>query len=213
MTRILICDDHELVRTAIARVLASHSELRIVGQAAQGPELLTLLASDAVAAEVLLLDLNTDSGGVAAGLSLLERVCRLQPALMVVVLSMHAEPEVVDRALRAGARGFVAKGSSMDTLVQAVATVRRGRRYVDPALVDGLILRREQSDGPWDATLTPREREVMARLCAGERLTQIADALGVSVKTVSTHKMRLMEKLRVGNNAELIRLGHAHGLR
>lgn len=213
MTRILICDDHELVRTAIARVLASHPELHIVGQAAQGPELLTLLSADAEAAEVLLLDLNTDGGGVAAGLSLLERVCRQHPTLLVVVLSMHAEPEVVDRALRAGARGFVAKGSSMDTLVQAVSMVRRGRRYVDPALVDGLILRRDQTEGLWDATLTPREREVMARLCAGERLTQIAEALGVSVKTVSTHKMRLMEKLRVGNNAELIRLGHAHGLR
>lgn len=213
MTRIVICDDHELVRTAIGRALESNPDLLVVGEASDSRGLVDLLESPDLLPELALLDLNTDGGGVAGGLALVERLARQHPRVQVVVLSMHSEPEVVDRALRAGARGFVAKGSSMDTLVQGLEAIRRGRRYVDPALVEGLILRREQGDRPWDASLTPREREVMARLCAGERLSQIADSLGLSVKTVGTHKMRLMEKLGVRHNAELIRLGHQHGLR
>jgi len=200
------------VRTAIARALEFGGELRVVGQAATPEALLTLLEGGTLP-DVLLLDLNVGIGGVAAGLALIERVLARWPAAKLLVLSMHHEAEVIDRSLRAGARGFVGKGSSMEMLMQGIEAVHRGRRYVDPTLVDALIARGDIASEPWDAALTPREREVMARLCAGQRLYEIAHALSVSIKTVGTHKARLMEKLQVRTNAELIRLGHQHGLR
>lgn len=184
----------------------------MVGQAATPEALLTLLEGGTLP-DVLLLDLNVGIGGVAAGLALIERVLARWPAAKLLVLSMHHEAEVIDRSLRAGARGFVGKGSSMEMLMQGIEAVHRGRRYVDPTLVDALIARGDIASEPWDAALTPREREVMARLCAGQRLYEIAHALSVSIKTVGTHKARLMEKLQVRTNAELIRLGHQHGLR
>lgn len=212
MIDVLICDDHELVRTAIARALEFAGEFRVVGQAAT-PEALLALLEGGTLPDVLLLDLNVGIGGVAAGLALIERVLARWPAAKLLVLSMHHEAEVIDRSLRAGARGFVGKGSSMEMLMQGIEAVHRGRRYVDPTLVDALIARGDIASEPWDAALTPREREVMARLCAGQRLYEIAHALSVSIKTVGTHKARLMEKLQVRTNAELIRLGHQHGLR
>jgi DNA-binding NarL/FixJ family response regulator len=208
--RTLICDDHDLVRTAIARVLDSDPGLQVVGEES-GAEALWRALRTHPAPDLLLLDLNLDAGGVAAGIALLDRLRVHHPTLPVVVLTMHDEPELVARVLRGGARGFVAKGSPMEVLREAITQVHRGRRFVDPGLVDGLL---DAPDGgrEWDHALTPREREVMARLCAGQRLSEIAAALSLSIKTVSTHKMRLMDKLEVRNNAELIRLGQKHGL-
>lgn len=212
MTQVLICDDHELVRAAIARALQAAGAVERIEQCASGRELLTRLESGPPP-PLLLLDLNTDRGGAAAGLALLERIGNNHPECRPIVLSMYGEPDIVDRAMRAGARGYVAKGSSMSVLIDALVAVRRGGRYVDPSLVEGLLMQREQTAAAWDAALSPREREVMTRLCAGQRLAGIASDMGVSIKTVSTHKMRLMDKLHVDNNADLIKLGLEHGLR
>jgi DNA-binding NarL/FixJ family response regulator len=207
--RLFLCDDHDLVRTALARALAALPDLAVVGEASNAADLQRLLAQSEP--DVLVLDLNIGEGGAAGGVALVERLRARHPNLPVLVLSMHDDAEVVSRVLHAGAHAFVTKGSPLESLREAIVQVGRGRRYIDPSLVPSLVGQRPEGSA-WDAVLSPREREVMARLCAGQRLSEIAATLSVSIKTVSTHKMRLMEKLQVRNNAELIRLGQKHGL-
>ena len=126
---------------------------------------------------------------------------------------MHDDAEIVSQALQAGARGFVTKDSSFDVLQEAIVQVHQGRHYLAPNLVEPVVLGRgPQAHQRWDALLTPREREVLVQLCAGRRLSDMAALWGVSIKTVSTHKVRLMEKLKVSNNADLIKLALRHGM-
>lgn len=211
MIRTLICDDHDLVRTAIARVLETQPGIDIIGQASNVNALWHRLRAGPTP-DLLIVDLSFGPNSVGEGIRNVQRIVEAYPTLHIIVLSMHSEPEVAARVFEAGAMGFVAKGSPMEILLQGIRHVQDGQRYLDPRVIDGLLRPAAQSTKAWDAELTPRERDVMARLCAGQRLSDIAVTMAVSVKTISTHKMRLMEKLQVRNNAELIRLGQSHGL-
>jgi DNA-binding NarL/FixJ family response regulator len=167
-----------------------------------------------VAIDVLLLDLSLGRDGVTEGLRTIEQVAARRPDLPVLAVSMHDEPEIVRRTLQAGARGYVTKDSSIDVLQEAILQVVQGRRFLDPNLVEPVVTRSPPPPRQsWDAPLTPREREVLQMISGGQRLRDIAVMLGLSVKTVSTHKMRLMQKLDVGNNADLIRFCVEHGVR
>ncbi len=212
MIKLLVCDDHEVVRTALVRVLLSDPSLSVLAEAANREQLLQAIPQ-APEANLLLLDLNLGAAGVSGGIALIQAVCELPVAPPVLVLSMHGEPEIVSRAIAVGARGYVSKASSIDVLQEAIRQVHAGRLYLDPSLVEPILRQRERSsEEPWNATLTPREREVMQMLCAGQRVSDIATVLGLSIKTVSTHKVRLMEKLAITNNADLIKLGMRQGL-
>jgi DNA-binding NarL/FixJ family response regulator len=211
MIKLLVCDDHEVVRTALVRVLLSDPDLSVLAEAATREQLLDAIAVSP-AANLLLLDLNLGAAGVAGGIALIQAVRALPAAPPVLVLSMHSEPEIVSRAITVGARGYVSKASSIDVLQQAIRQVYAGQLYLDPSLVEPVLRQREKSEGPWNAALTPREREVMQMICAGQRVSDIAVVLGLSIKTVSTHKVRLMEKLDITNNADLIKLGIRQGL-
>jgi DNA-binding NarL/FixJ family response regulator len=212
MIKLLVCDDHEVVRTALVRVLLSDPLLSVLAEAASREQLLEAIAN-APTANLLLLDLNLGAAGVSAGIALIQTVRELPGAPPVLVLSMHGEPEIVSRAITVGARGYVSKASSIDVLQEAIRQVHAGRLYLDPMLVEPVLRQRERPDEePWNAALTPREREVMQMLCAGQRVSDIATVLGLSIKTVSTHKVRLMEKLDITNNADLIKLGMRQGL-
>jgi DNA-binding NarL/FixJ family response regulator len=212
MIKLLVCDDHEVVRTALVRVLLSDPSLSVLAEAATREQLLDAIAASP-AANLLLLDLNLGAAGVAGGIALIQAVRALPAAPPVLVLSMHSEPEIVSRAITVGARGYVSKASSIDVLQQAIRQVYAGHLYLDPSLVEPVLRQREKkSEEPWNAALTPREREVMQMICAGQRVSDIAVVLGLSIKTVSTHKVRLMEKLEITNNADLIKLGMRQGL-
>jgi DNA-binding NarL/FixJ family response regulator len=212
MIQILICEDHDMVRTGLVRALQADRLFQVVGEASSAEQLLRQLR-DGTPAELLLLDLNLGHSGLSAGIDLIAQVVALHPALHILVVSMHDEPEVVKRALEAGAKGYVTKDSAISVLVEAIFHLHQGRRFLDPALVEALVVKsRKSSSEPFDAGLTKREREVMRMLVNGQRVSDIALEMGLSVKTVSTHKIRLMEKLNVSNNADLIKLGIRHHL-
>jgi DNA-binding NarL/FixJ family response regulator len=213
MIRLMVCDDHEMVRTALVRALQADERFTVVAEAESAARLLAQLGGEP-AIDVLLLDLSLGRDGVAAGLQTIEQVVSRRPDLPVLAVSMHDEPEIVRRVLQAGARGYVTKDSSIDVLQEAILQVVQGRRFLDPNLVEPVVTRAPPpARQSWDAPLTPREREVLTLISAGQRLRDIAIQLGLSVKTVSTHKMRLMQKLDVSNNADLIRFCVEHGVR
>jgi DNA-binding NarL/FixJ family response regulator len=210
MIKLLVCDDHEMVRTGMVRALQTQGQFQVVAEADSAEVLLELVATQRTA-EVLLLDLNLGGAGLAAGIQLISRVCAINATLPVLVVSMHNDPEVVRSALDAGARGYVTKESAFDVLEEAIRHLHQGRRFLDPNLVESLVMKaRRTLNAPWDAALTKREREVLTLLVKGQRVSDIALSMGLSIKTISTHKIRLMEKLNVSNNADLVKLGVLH---
>jgi DNA-binding NarL/FixJ family response regulator len=210
MIKLMLCDDHDMVRTGMVRALQTEGQFQVVAEAASADVLLELIVTK-VEADVLLLDLNLGGAGLAAGIHLISRVCALNETLPILVVSMHNDPEVVRSALDAGARGYVTKESAFDVLEEAIRNLHQGRRFLDPNLVEPMVMKsRRTLNAPWDAALTKREREVMVMLVSGRRVSEIALNMGLSVKTISTHKIRLMEKLNITNNADLVKLGVLH---
>lgn len=204
MTRLLIADDHAIVRRGLVDLLSAQAGVMVTAQAATAEE--TLRQAQRPDLDLILLDLNMPGSG---GTALISQLQRERPFLPVLVLSMHDDGPTVSRALRAGASGFVTKGSSTEVLLEGVRRVARGERFVDPALAEEVTHER-RADGEANPPLSERESQVLDLIVSGMRLGEIADTLNVSAKTISTHKMRLMQKLGVDNNADLIRraLGH-----
>lgn len=199
MIRLLFADDHAIVRAALVQALSAHEDMHVVAQAANAPD--TLEQAAALQVEAIVLDLNMPG---ARGVSLLEALRELRPEVPVLVLSMHNEAPIVERVLRAGAAGYVAKDSQLEVLLQAIREVAAGHRFVDPDIQGAGIAAALAAPGETDV-LSARERQVLDLIAAGLRLGAIAERLHVSAKTVSTHKMRLMHKLRISNNADLVR--------
>jgi DNA-binding NarL/FixJ family response regulator len=214
MIRLIVCDDHDMVRTALVRMLESHHRIQVVAEAANGGQLLNLLARiPALDFDVILLDLSMGAARVSTSIDFITQLLLLQSTLRILVVSMHNEPEIVNAALQFGALGYVSKASSIEVLHEGIAHVHQSRRFLDPNLVESIVVKHRVANAfPWDVTLTKREREVMVLLCAGRRVSDIAQLLCLSIKTVSTHKIRLMEKLDVKNNADLIKLGVSQSL-
>jgi DNA-binding NarL/FixJ family response regulator len=209
--QLLVCDDQGLVRAGLVQLLQSDRRFRVAAQASGRVELLDLLHG-AADIDVLLLDPRLGAPWLDSGIELIETLHAQWRSMPVVVVSAVDDAEIVGRALQAGARGYVTKDSNFDVLQDAILQVHLGRRYLAPNLLEPIVLGRAGLGRQrWDSTLTPRERDVMARICAGERLTQIAADWGVSIKTVSTHKVRLMEKLNVATSADLIKLAVRQG--
>jgi DNA-binding NarL/FixJ family response regulator len=204
MIRLLIADDHAIMRAGLVELFASQSEVGVLGQASSGAEVLALVRS--TPADVLLLDMTMPGD---CGVPLIVQLRQLQPALPVLVLSMNGDQLVVQRALESGASGYLTKGCDIVTLMTAIRSVAAGGRYIESALAQSMVLGSGQAP---HLSLSRREREVLVLLVAGHRLGEIADQLFLSAKTVSTHKMNLMNKLGVESNAELIRYAVLHGL-
>ena len=207
MIRLLVADDHEIVRNGLVQLLSARADLSVAAEASTAGD--TLLRARDPAIDLVLLDLNMPGNG---GVPLIEALRFARPQLPIVVLSMHSDGQVVSRALRAGAAGYVAKGSGIGVLVEAITRVAAGGRYIDPALVECVVFDQAAMPMPLHETLSAREKQVLSMIVAGLRLGEIADRLHVSAKTISTHKMRLMQKLRIDNNADLVRYAVNHGL-
>jgi DNA-binding NarL/FixJ family response regulator len=203
-----------MVRTALVRVLEGNRQFQVVAEAANGVQLLDVLARlPALSFDVLLLDLTLGAASLSISIDLIGQLLAQQPALRIVVLSMHNDPDIVNAALNRGAKAYVSKASSIEVLLEGIAHAHAGRRFLDPNLVECIVIKRQLShDLAWDVTLTKREREVMLLLCSGRRVSDIAIALFLNIKTISTHKIRLMEKLGIKNNADLFKFGIQHGL-
>ncbi|SDV48447.1 response regulator [Chitinasiproducens palmae] len=211
MIRILIADDHALVREGLAHILRRGQDFELIGEAADGDAVIRLVRSDSgAAADILLLDLSMPG---KSGIELIKQVRRERPALRILVLTMHAEQQYAVRAFKAGAAGYLTKESAAAELVDAVRRVAGGQTFVSQTIASALAeaLQRAGDAAPHEA-LSDREMEVYRRLVAGETVSSIAGTLFLSPKTVSTYKTRLAEKLGVENDAALIRYAIANRL-
>lgn len=206
--RILIADDHAIVREGLRRVLERRSPDWTVTEAESGFEALEQLAQKAF--DLAIFDLSMPG---LNGIDLIRRVRAEYPRMPILMLSMHAEEQYAVRAFKAGANGYVTKDSASRELADAVRKVAAGGTYVSETLAERMVQQLNRTlDAPRHAQLSDREFEVLRRLVAGERLTDIAAALHLSVKTVSSHKARIQDKLQLGTTAALVRYGMELGM-
>jgi len=200
--RVLIADDHLIVRKGLKQLLEMIGNVNVIREACNGEDVLTALRDTTY--DLVLLDLSMPG---LRGVELI-RYIRTQNVKSppILVFSMHDEIAMVKRVFRAGASGFVTKGSDQGTLTLAIRKVIAGAHYIDPSIVDQMMFDKHMSviSSPHDV-LSERELEIMTYLARGLRITQIATELAISTKTVSTYKARLMEKMNFKSNSELVR--------
>lgn len=206
MIRVVIADDHALVRGGLKALLEGTPDIRAVAEVGDADALFTTLAS--TPADVLLLDISMPGPGFT---ETLERLARDHRRVRTVVVSMHPEDRFAMRAFRAGARGYVEKRRSAEDVIDAIRRVFVGRRYVSPALAERLVTGAER-EGSLHETLSDREFEVLRALAAGEAPKDIALRLDVSPKTVSTYRARILEKTGLSSTADLVRYVLQEGL-
>ena len=208
MIRVLIADDHTIMREGLKQLLLAAGDLDVVGEARDGHEVLQQVR--VLELDVLLLDMSMPG---KSGMDLIKQVKAEKPRLRVLVLSMHQEHQYAVRAIKAGASGYLTKESASTQLVSAIRKVAGGGAFISAEVAEQLALgAMPHSEGPPHATLSDREFQVFRLLAAGSTVTDIATQLNLSGKTVSTHKARLMEKLNVGNQTELIHYALKHRL-
>lgn len=208
MMRLLIADDHPIVREGLKRIIAECSDMTVTAEAGDSNEVLEY--SKTCPTDVILLDVSMP------GIGFLETLHRLKinrPDIQVLVLSVHPEDHFALRALRAGAAGYLTKHHTPDELVDAIRHVYQGKKYVTPSLAEKLAteLGSDSTKPPHEA-LSDREYEVLCRLATGEMISDIATALMLSPKTISTYRARILEKMRLTNNADLVRYALDHAL-
>jgi two-component system invasion response regulator UvrY len=208
MIRVLIVDDHELVRTGIKRILEDTRDIRVVAEASTGEEALGLVREHRP--DVVLMDVNMPGIG---GLEATRKLIQSHPELRVIVVTIHVDEPYPTRLLEAGASGYLTKGCAVDEIVDAIQVVHRGERYIGADIARQLALSMlpggERS--PFDK-LSQREMQVMLMVTQGHSIQDISDRLSLSPKTISTYRYRLYEKLGVDNDVELTHLAMRHGM-
>ncbi|PRC94294.1 response regulator [Solimicrobium silvestre] len=208
MIRILIADDHTLMRDGLKQILSTAGDMIVIGEASNGFQVLSSVRSEQC--DLLLLDMTMPG---RSGVELIKQIKAEKPKLPILVLSMHKEGEYAVRTIRAGAAGYLCKDSASQQLLSAIRAVSSGGRFISPEvaadLAFGLILGDER---PLHASLSEREFQIFRRIAAGSSINDIARRLNLSAKTVSTYKTRVMQKMQMTSVAELIRYGLKHGL-
>lgn len=201
MIRILIIDDHPIVRTGIKSLLAQAPDIDVVGEAADGDEAVSRVAE--LAPDVVTLDVSLPG---KSGLEVLRELRSRSPKTAVLVLSMHSEDRYAVRLLRGGASGYLSKESPAETLIRAVRKVASGGKYVSEEVAERLAFRLDPAyEGAPHEKLSPRELDVMRLLASGRTVSEIGHELAISVKTVSTYRRRILDKMDMGSSAEIIR--------
>jgi two-component system, NarL family, response regulator NreC len=199
-TRILLVEDHQMVREGLRSLLSGEPDFQVVGEAADGADAVQRAAE--LAPDVVVMDIGLVA---VSGVEAMRRLVRERPGTAVVALSMYDDAPTVDRALRAGARGYVVKGSGVAALCEAIRTVRRGETYLSPA-VSEYVLRGFLRPGTDDVDpLSEREAGILRLIADGLTGRQIAERLGLRPKTVENHRARIMEKLGIHTTAGLVR--------
>ena len=208
MIRVLIVDDHPVVVQGVHEILARTSDVEICGTAPDAGAALQALAVETC--DLVILDLSLPG---ISGLELLAAVKRQYPRMPVLILSMHSEAHMVTHALRAGAAGYLTKDSAPDELVVAVRRIAGGGRYVTASMAEALVGEIQQAgDGPQVADLSSREREVLLMIASGLSLRRIAERLDLAETTVGTYRTRILKKMGLASNAELVRFAVEHHL-
>jgi two-component system, NarL family, invasion response regulator UvrY len=208
MIHVVLCDDHAMVRRGIRDTLIEAVDIQVTGEAGDYTEVKAVLRS--APCDVLVLDLNLPGRG---GLEVLASLRETDSAIRVLIVSMFAEDQYALRCLRAGAHGYLNKAGDPAELIQAVRAIANGRKYVTPAVSEMLV---DSLSAPKDealhSLLSEREMQTLVKIASGKKLSDIAQELMLSPKTVSVYRARLLEKLQLANNAELTVYGIRNGL-
>lgn len=208
MTNIIIADDHAVVRQGVRQILAAEPDMQVVGEARNFGE--TLEAVRDLEWDVLILDYFMPGGN---GLQVLKQIQKSHPKRPVLILSMHPEEAIAVSALRAGAAGYICKDSAAEELPVAIRKAVSGGKYVSTSLAEQLALELGgASEGLPHESLSDREYRVMWMIASGKSIAHIAKELALSPNTVSTYRLRILKKLKVDNNADLVRYAVRHGL-
>ncbi|HEV2608666.1 MAG TPA: response regulator transcription factor [Noviherbaspirillum sp.] len=196
--KILIADDHAIVREGLKQILADTRDIVVTGHAENGAEAVKLARKGA---DVLLLDISMPD---RSGIEVLKQVKKETPKLAVLMLSMHREDQYAIRSLKAGASGYLNKQSAPDQLVDAIRQVAAGRKYISAALAQELANQiGEDREVPAHETLSDREYQTLVMIASGKAVSDIAEELSLSVKTISMYRSRLLQKMKLRHNAEL----------
>jgi DNA-binding NarL/FixJ family response regulator len=212
MIRLLIADDHQLMREGLKSLLAGEEGMSVVGEAEDGHSTVAMVrktAPNVVIMDVAMPDLN--------GIEATRKIVAASPHVKVIALSGHANQQFLREMLSAGASGYLLKSTAYEELARAIREVMNGRKYLSPEVARGVVdayvqLARPQSAHPAFVVLTDREREVLQMLAEGRTTKEVADALGVSIKTTETHRRNIMEKLGIHSVAELTKYAIREGL-
>ena len=210
--RVLLCDDHAVLRAGLKALLADERGIDVVGEASNG--IIAVAEAVALRPDVALLDITMPE---LDGLNATRRIRRQAPAVKVLILTMHDDPEYLFQALEAGAHGYVLKRAAETDLIEAIRSVHVDEAFLAPraaqALIADYLKRREQGELPLPAEhLTAREEDVLRLLARGFTNNEVADDLVISVKTVETHRAHILSKLGLRKRAELVRYAQTHGL-
>lgn len=200
MIKVLIADDHAIVRRGLKQIVEETSDIVVGGEAGNAGEVLSKITANDW--DVLVLDITMPG---RSGLDILRDIKQACPKIAVLILSIHDEEHFTKRALKMGAAGYLAKDSAPDELVKAIRKVYAGGKYVSPAQAEKLVYRLGSTDTAMHERLSDREHEILCQMASGKTVTQIAEVIKLSVKTVSTYRMRLLQKMKMTTNAELIR--------
>jgi two-component system invasion response regulator UvrY len=199
MIKVLIADDHAVVLEGLKQILSETADITVAAEATNGQEVLDKVRGTPI--DVVVLDIAMPG---RSGLDILLHLKRERPTLPVLVLSIHPEDQYAVRVLKAGACGYLTKESAPDELITAIRKVVAGGKYVSPSLAEKLAFDLEADvDKPLHETLSDREYEVLCLIALGKTVKEIADKLSLSVKTISTYRSRILEKMKMKNNAEL----------
>ena len=199
MIKVLIADDHALVREGLKQVIGKHSDIEVTGEAKNGQEALEKVWKEDF--DVVLLDISMPG---RSGMDILKEIKSAKPELYVLMLSMHPEEQYAVRALKSGASGYRTKESAPDELIEAIRRVSMGLKYVTRSLAEKLAMDLGiDHDKPLHEQLSDREFQVMQMIAGGHTIKEIAENLSLSVKTISTYKSRILEKMNMKSNADL----------
>lgn len=208
MNKVLIADDHAVVRRGLKQIITEEPEFEVVGEASSGQEVLDLVEDDGC--DVVVLDITMPDKN---GLTVLQEMKIKHPRLPVLILSMHPEDQFAIRALKLGASGYLTKESAPEELIGALKKVLHGGKYVSSTLAEQLVADIGSDTSPVTPDrLSEREFQVLQLIAMGRNVAQIANELGLSVKTISTYRTRLLLKMKLKTNADLVRYAVQHGI-
>lgn len=208
MIRVMVVDDHQLVRTGISRLLADVDGVEIAGQAGSGEEALEMIK--AIKPQVVLMDVQMPGMG---GLEATRRALRIDSQLKVIAVTVHDDEPFPSRLLNAGAVGYLTKTADVDEMIKAIRSVCEGKRYISSEIAQQLALKPFNNDGgsPFDI-LSSREMQITLMVIGGMRVQEISENLCLSPKTVNSYRYRIFEKLSVKNDVELTKMSIKHGV-
>jgi len=206
--KVLLVDDHELVRMGIRSLLEDVTGIDVVGEASSGEEAVQMVKK--LHPHVVLMDVKMPGMG---GLEAIKRILRVDETTKVLAVTVYGEEPYPSRVLQAGAVGYLTKGADMQEMVQAIKTVSSGKRYISPEVAQQLALKHlnDEKDSPFDG-LSEREMQVMIMITSGQKVQEISDQLCLSPKTVNSYRYRLFEKLNINSDVELTHLAIRHNL-